>query len=303
MSSDFENYRIDKRQVRAAFERAAPNYDAVAVLQREVGNRVLERLQLIRTTPERILDIGAGTGLYTSALSKMYSKAHVVAVDIAEGMLKQTRQRMSLLQKLMRRQSLVCADAEMLPLVDRCADMVFSNLTLQWCIDLDRTFRDFLRVLKPGGLLMFSTFGPDTLRELRQSWRAVDDAIHVNAFIDMHDIGDALSRTGFADLVMDVEYITLTYPDIYTLMRDIKTLGAHNVTSGRRHGLTGKGRITQLAQAYENFRTKDGVLPLTYEVVYGHAWVPDLTTKQRAQDGVTKVPLEHLRRRPPSSTL
>lgn len=299
MSNDFDNYRVDKRQVRAAFERAAPNYDAVAVLQREVGNRMLERLQLIRIKPQRILDIGAGTGTYTSALSCMYSKAHVIALDLAEGMLKQTRQRMSLLQKLLRRQSLLCADAEKLPLVERCAEMIFSNLTLQWCGNLDHAFADFRRVLKPGGLLMFSTFGPDTLKELRHSWRAVDDVVHVNAFIDMHDIGDALSRAGFSELVMDVEYITLTYSDVYKLMRDIKTLGAHNVTAGRRHGLTGKNRLAKLALAYENFRTQDRLLPLTYEVVYGHAWVPDITAKQHAKDGVTKIPIERLQRRPP----
>lgn len=300
MNSDFEKYRIDKQQVRAAFERAAPDYDAVAVLQREVGNRVLERLQLIRIQPERILDIGAGTGHYTAALSNLYTKAHVVALDIAEGMLKQVRRRTGLWQKLLRRQSLLCADAEKLPLIEHCTDMIFSNLTLQWCNDLDSTFRDFLRVLKPGGLLMFSTFGPDTLRELRQSFRAVDDLVHVNAFIDMHDIGDALTRVGFSDLVMDVEHITLTYPDIYALMRDIKNLGAHNVTAGRRHGLTGKTRIKQLAQAYESFRTQENVLPLTYEVVYGHAWVPDTATLVRTKDGITKIPLERLQRRPAS---
>ncbi|MGD8617251.1 MAG: malonyl-[acyl-carrier protein] O-methyltransferase BioC, partial [Gammaproteobacteria bacterium] len=143
------------------------------------------------------------------------------------------------------------------------------------------------RVLRPGGLLLFTTLGPDTLRELRDSWAAVDGYSHVNLFLDMHDVGDRLVRARFADPVMDVERLTLTYPDVWKLMRDLKQVGAHNVTTGRPRGLMGKSHMRRLGAAYERYRT-DGVLPASYEVVHGHAWA--------ASDEVS-VPLERLRRR------
>jgi len=171
-----------------------------------------------------------------------------------------------------------CGDAEDLPLADNSVDLIFSSLTLQWCGELDRAFAEFKRVLKPEGLLMFSSFGPDTLKELRESWRLADmstdernEKMHVNDFIDMHDIGDALLRAGLSDPVMDVENFTLTYSDAYQLMRELKALGAHNVANARRHSLTGKTRLKNMVSEYENFRV-DGLLPATYEVVYGHAW-------------------------------
>jgi malonyl-CoA O-methyltransferase len=172
--------------------------------------------------------------------------------------------------------------------------MIFSNLTLQWCNDLDRVFEGFWRILKPGGLLMFSTFGPDTLKELRACWHKIDQFTHVNAFIDMHDVGDALMRHRFSEPVMDVERLTLTYQDIRTLMQDLKMLGAHNVTAGRRQTLTGKGRIQALTRAYESYR-HDGVLPASYEVVYGHAWIPANKEQDLHSGYETRIPLSHLR--------
>jgi malonyl-CoA O-methyltransferase len=174
--------------------------------------------------------------------------------------------------------------------------MIFSNLSLQWCNDLGQVLSEFCRVLKPGGLLMFSTFGPDTLKELRESWSKVDQYSHVNAFMDMHDIGDALVRARFANPVMDVERYMLTYPDLDKLMRDLKNIGAHNVMAGRPHGLTGKGRLRRLIAAYEAYR-KEGILPASYEIVYGHAWAPETTVQQKAQGGVVKIPLASLRGR------
>jgi malonyl-CoA O-methyltransferase len=171
--------------------------------------------------------------------------------------------------------------------------MLFSNLTLQWCGDLQQTFAEFRRVLKPGGLLLFTTLGPDTLKELRESWRQVDGAVHVNEFIDMHDIGDALVQTKFGDPVMDMEYLTLTYTDSLDLMRDLKVLGAHNVNPGRSSGLTGKGRIKAVQAAYEQFRN-DGVLPATYEVIYGHAWRPEQDV-QMTKGGTVHIPIDQLK--------
>ena len=270
----------DKRQMRRAFERAAAGYDAAAVLQQEVGRRLLERLDLIRFTPERILDAGCGTGACLPGLRERYGKARIVALDIAEGMLRAARARQGWWQRRRRPIVHVCGDVERLPLRDESVDLIFSNLTFQWCPDLPAVFAELRRVLRPGGLLLFTTFGPDTLHELRGSWAQVDDRPHVNRFPDMHFVGDWLLQTPFADPVTDVERITLTYDDVFGVMRDLKAIGAHNVLAGRARGLTGKQRLAAVQQAYERYR-RDGRLPVTYEVVYGHAWKADGGNTQR----------------------
>lgn len=271
--------KLEKKRVRASFDAAAEHYDDVAILQREIANRILERLDLVKLQPDTILDIGAGTGVATHALSKRYKKSQVIAFDLAPNMLKQARLRGNFFHKLVSRRGFICGDAEHLPFADNSIDLIFSSSTLQWCGDLDHTFSELKRIIKPGGLLMFSTFGPDTLKELKQSWQAADagsnENVHVHDFIDMHDIGDAMLRAGLADPVMDVENFTLTYPDAYQLMRELKTLGAHNVASDRRHTLTGKTRVKNMINAYETLR-RNGHLPATYEVVYGHAWVSEI---------------------------
>jgi malonyl-CoA O-methyltransferase len=269
MSADGAAYQVDKRQARLAFERAAPTYDEAAALQREVGRRLIERLDLIRLRPARILDLGAGTGEFSRALLRRYRKADVIALDLALNMLRRTRRRGG----WFRRPGCVCGDVERLPFAADSFQFIFSNLMLQWCQDLEPVFTELRRVLAPGGLLMFTTFGPDTLMELRASWEAVDGYTHVNRFIDMHDIGDALVRTRWAEPVMDAERITMTYREARTLMQDLKHLGAHNITAGRPRGLTGRQRLERVLQAYETYR-RDGLLPASYEVVYGHAWSP-----------------------------
>jgi malonyl-CoA O-methyltransferase len=282
----------DKRLVRAAFEKAAARYDEAAVLQREIGTRLLERLELMKLAPQRMLEVGSGTGFCSTQLAARYPQAQFIALDIAHGMLRNARQRFGWWQRLRRGPGFVCADAESLPLADAAVDLLFSNVTLQWCNDPEHTFAEFMRVLKPGGLLLFSTFGPDTLKELRAAWRTVDDAMHVNLFSDMHDLGDGLLRNGFADPVMDREDIVLTYSDARTLMRDLKTIGAHNVNRGRHSGLTGKNKLNAMLAAYEQFR-RDGRLPASYEIVYGHAWAP-LTPRQQRHDGTTTISFAQL---------
>ena len=257
----------DKVLARRSFEAAASAYDQAAALQLEVGQRLLQRLDLVRIQPERILDLGSGTGRCIPDLFARYKKAQIVALDIALPMLEHARRR----GRWLRRPFGVCADAEVLPFADSSFDLVFSNLMLQWCVNLEGVFAELRRVLRPGGLLMFTSLGPDTLRELRGSWQHVDGYNHVNAFVDMHDVGDALLRTRFADPVMDVERLTVTYPDVWKLMRDLKQIGAHNVTAGRPRGLTGKTRMQRLVMAYEQYRS-NGVLPASYEIVNGHAW-------------------------------
>lgn len=277
---------IDKRQARAAFSQAAPYYDEVAHLQREIGRRMLDRLSYIRHQPKVMLDVGAGTGETTMALKKYYKKGRIIALDFAMPMLHQVRKRGGWLG----RPSCVCADAEQLPLADQSVDMIFSNVVLQWCNDLQGTFSEFVRVLRPNGMLLFSTFGPDTLRELRTSWSQVDGHSHVSPFPDMHDVGDAMVQAGLVEPVVDVDRLRLTYDDVPSLMRDLKTLGAHNVTRKRPRGLTGKGRLQAMCEAYESFRMEDEKLPASYEVVYGHAWAP----KQRQVDGVTCIPVDQV---------
>ncbi|SCZ53323.1 malonyl-ACP O-methyltransferase BioC [Thiohalomonas denitrificans] len=285
--------RPDKARIRESFERAVDSYDAAAVLQREVGERLLERLDPIRMEPQRILDVGAGTGWCSEALAQRYRKAQIVAMDLAHGMVCRTRGRFGPLNRRLRGHRFACGDAEQLPFADARFDLVFSNLTLQWC-DLERTFAEFRRVLRPGGLVMFSTFGPDTLKELRASWAEVDREVHVNEFLDMHHVGDAMVNARLADPVVDMELLTLTYESVPALMSDLKSLGAQTVRGGRRPTLTGKSRLKALSEAYERFR-HEGRLHSTWEVVYGHAWAPDSVPQQHTSDGATGIRFEQLR--------
>ncbi len=268
-----DEFLIDKHAVRRAFNRAAPNYDASAVLQREVCQRMLERLDYIRLQPARLLDAGCGTGWGTRQLAQRYPEAQVVALDIAKGMLDVGRDRSGWWRKLFsgRRDFPVCADVELLPLSANSMKMVWSNLTLQWCNDLPATFRGLHHVLSAGGLLMFSTFGPDTLKELRSAFHGVDGHIHVSHFIDMHDLGDMLMHSGFAEPVMEMEIITLTYDNVKAVMQDLRSIGAHNSMLGRGHGMMGKAAWRHVLDNYESQR-RAGKLPATFEIVYGHAW-------------------------------
>jgi len=274
-----EEYLIDKRQIRRAFSRASAGYDAAAVLQREVCTRMLERLEYIKLQPERILDAGSGTGWGTRRLAQRYPAAQLIELDIAIGMLHNAQGRSGLWQKLFggAKQLQVCGDIEALPIGTNSLNMVWSNLALQWCNDLPSTCVELHRVLKVEGLLMFSTFGPDTLKELRQAFNGVDQHNHLNRFADMHDIGDMLVQAGFADPVMDMEYITLTYDDVRGVLQDLKAIGAHNATAGRGQGLMGKSAWARLLENYERLRS-NGKLPATFEVVYGHAWKPQPRT-------------------------
>ena len=264
-----DSYWMDKARVRASFDRAAQTYDAAAILQKLVRTEMLSRLDLVKIKPQVILDAGCGTGHGSFALQKKFSSVQVISLDIALGMLQKTQQQQPLLSKIFKQKNLICADIEHLPLANSSLGMVWSNLALQWCNDLDGAFNQIARVVQSNGLLMFSTFGPDTLKELRAATN--NGNTHVSRFIDMHDIGDALTRAGFSAPVLDVEHYTLTYDDVKAVMKDLKAIGAHNATAGRARGLQGRGFLQQLAQNYEQFRV-DGKLPATFEVVYGHAW-------------------------------
>jgi malonyl-CoA O-methyltransferase len=305
MVHDVDPMRLDPGQVRRAFERAAATYDAAAALQREVGQRMAERLDIIRLAPAAILDAGCGTGEALGELRARYPDALLFGLDVAYNMTAAAHRRVTSQRSLLRRllrpiapslgdsARLVCADVCRLPLKSASVDLVWSNLTLQWVNELPVAFAEFHRALSVGGLLLFSTFGPDTLKELRAAFAPVDRATHVSRFVDMHDIGDMLVHAGFADPVMDMEMITLTYADATAMMRELKAIGAHNATAGRPRGMMGRRRWHRVLAGLEAFR-RDGRLPATFEVVYGHAWKPE---PRVAADGRAIVRFEPRRAR------
>lgn len=258
----------NKQTIADSFSKAAINYEDSAFLQKEVASRLFERLELMNISPQTILDAGCGTGLCSRILNKTFSKAKVTGVDIAPGMIKQAKRGNGFFTKI----DYQIADIEQLPFNNHSFDLVFSSLTMQWLIDQKQAYTELNRVLKPGGLLIFSTLGPDTLMELKQSWQQVDQDIHVNDFLDMHIVGDHVHGASFDNTVMDRDIITLTYKTMLGLMKDLKAIGAHNMNSNRQRGLLGKTKFSKLQNAYEAFRWDDGQLPATYEVVYGHAW-------------------------------
>ena len=268
-------FTLDKRQARRSFERAAATYDAAAVLQDEICRRMLARLEYIKVDPSLILDAVSGTGNAIPGLAARYPRAGIVALDLALAMTQKTQARGPWWKQVLGRSRVfpVCGDMERLPLAPGRVGLVWSNLALQWMTEPQRAFAEMHRALVPGGLLLFSSFGPDTLKELRTAFEGVDRHSHVHRFIDMHDVGDMLVAGGFADPVMDMETVTLTYAGVRELMRDLKAIGARNMTQGRRTGLSGKTWLDAVARNYEAFR-REGRLPATFEVVYGHAWKP-----------------------------
>lgn len=263
------SHHLDKYHISQAFDRAAQRYEQYATIQKEIGEQLLNRLQWLNITPHAILDAGAGTGRLTGFLSQKYLTAQIYALDLSEHMLQQARQPLS--QPTSNRCVLICADAAQLPIVDDSIDLLISNLMLQWCNDMRAVLAEFARVLKPTGTLLFSTLGPDTLKELRQSWALVDGASHVNHFWDLHEIGDMLIQVGLNHPVMDVDWLTFKYADVFSLMRALKAVGAHNITAHRPRGLTGKNKLQAVLAHYEKYRLSEGLLPATYEVVYGYA--------------------------------
>jgi malonyl-CoA O-methyltransferase len=281
---------LDAHAARRAFHRAAGSYDEHAVLQHEVRARLLERLDYQALEPARVLDIGCGTGQGSQALQDRYPQAEVIALDWATGMLRDARGEQGEAAPVA-----LCADMQALPLAGRSMDMVFSNLAAQWSPDPERLFAEIRRVLRPGGLLLFSTFGVDTLQELRAAWATVDDEPHVSEFVDIQDLGDLLMALGFAEPVLDMEMLTMDYTDVMALMRDLKAIGAHNAVTGRRAQLTGKARLRRMLDAYEQFRAGDRY-PASWEVIYGAAFGPEEGQPFRSGQGeVAEFSLDALR--------
>ena len=269
---------IDKKATRRAFERAASTYDEHAVLEHEIESRLLERVDHLQQAPGMIADIGCGTGNAGSKLALRFEQAGIVALDWSTAMLRELCKSNTAMYLPL------CADMHALPLAARSVDLIFSNLALQWSNDLSVVFNEFRRIMKPGAMLVFTCYGPDTLYELKQAWRSVDEQPHVHDFPDMHDIGDGLMSAGFREPVMDVERITLEYPDVMALMRELKGSGARNTATKRRRGLTAEFRLRDMQQAYEQFR-KNGRYPASYEIIYGAAFAPTEGQPVRTADG------------------
>ncbi|NNF52184.1 MAG: methyltransferase domain-containing protein, partial [Gammaproteobacteria bacterium] len=251
-------YTLETTEVRRAANAAASTYDEAAALQAEVRKRLLERLDYVKLEPDVVLDLGAATGGASRSLGERYGDAQIVAVDFADRMLRRIAER----DLPAKAPGLLCADAVALPLASDSVDLIFCNLLLPWCNEPGRVLQECRRVLKPGGLFNFSALGPDTLYEMREAWSSVNGASHVHRFADMHDVGDAVVAAGFAEPVLDLEYITLCYRSVDGIMRELKACGAHNATAGRSRGLTGAGSLRLVESAYEKFRDADGRLPV-----------------------------------------
>jgi malonyl-CoA O-methyltransferase len=278
---------FDRFQIRRAFGRAAPDYSAVAVLQREVEARLLEQLEYLQAAPARILDVGCGPGRASAVLARRFPKAQTIALDLALPMLRRAG------GSRFRPRPRLCADAQALPLAEASVDLLFSSLCLQWVEDLPATLAGFRRVLRPGGMLLFSTFGDGTLDELRQAFAAADaGGAHVSPFLPLQRVAEAVLAAGFRDPVLDADRFTLTYPEPAVLMRELRAIGAGNALAGRRRTLTGKGRMQRAFAAYEALR-HDGRLPATYEVGYLQAWgpVPGQPRHERGQS-IASMPVQ-----------
>ena len=267
MAFPVDDRHVNARHIRRAFSRAARGYDASAHLARRIGSELVARLDVVRLQPDTVIDIGTGTGHCARLLEARYRRARIIGVDSAAAMAHEAAAH----RRWRSRQRYLVAAAERLPMADATAQLAVSNLALVWS-DCRRVFPELRRVLAPDGLLMFTSLGPDTLQELRAAWQTVDSMPHIHPFLDMHIIGDALIESGFAEPVMDMERVVVTYPSHDAALSELKGCGWQNVSPQRRPTLTGRNRFASFIKAYESYCGADGRWPLTFEVVYGHAW-------------------------------
>lgn len=278
------------KEIGNAFNQNAIHYEKAALVQHEIGERLFERLDYLKITPRFVLDLGCGTGVFTKRLKKKYPDAQIIGLDLARDMLLQSRKKQGFWNKW----SLINADMRALPFADGLFDLVFANQVIHWSDPLSDVIGELNRVMNPGGCLMFSTLGPDTFKELTAAWATVDSYAHSNHFIDMHDVGDCLMAERFLDPVVDMESLTVTYRELSKLVASLKAQGVRNINASRNPGLTGKGIWQAFEKCYQDYCTPEGKYPLTYEVVYGHAWKGE---QRRSGSGVeTFIPVSAIRR-------
>ena len=293
---------IEKHRVCEDLAQAADRYDAAAVVQHAVCERALERVDMLELQPGFILDVGSATGRGLKGLASRYPDSEMIACDLALPMLQYCREHHAAWYT----EQLVCSDAEQLPFAQESVDLVFSTSTFQWCADLPRALSECRRILRADGVLVFSTFGPDTLLQLRRSFAKVDDFQHVHEFIDMHHIGDMMVEAGFADPVVDMEMIEIQYQSVRQLLQDLKDTGSRGkFASGRSKptGLMGKEKYRSLVQAYEGYRRENGLLPASYEVIYGYARKPADHESEDAGRKEVRVPISGIGRHKPVTGL
>jgi len=276
-SADAPSKRLERKAVRRAFDRAASGGGDERVVAAEIARRMAARLDYVRLAPRHILDAGCGRAPAAQLLGKRFPAARLTGVDASFAMAQAARRGEPLLTRVKlalgigTNPIIVCGDMESLPVASASVDMVWSNLALAWVQDADLVFREFHRVLKEGGLLMFSTYGPDTLCELRSAFAAVEHRPHVHEFTDMHDLGDLLLANGFAEPVMDMEKLVYTFAEVAPMVRELQHSGQTNAMLDRRRGLMGRSVWNAMLAAYAR-RKDDGRIEASFEIVYGHAW-------------------------------
>lgn len=277
-----------------AFNAHARTYEQAAKIQYEIGERLFERLQYLKINPRYILDLGCGPGRYSAALKKYYPKAKIVGLDLALMMLNQAQSR----QGWLRKWSLVNGDMMHMPFADGLFDLVFANQVIHWGSSLTKLMAELNRIMNTNGCFMFSTLGPDTFFELKKAWSHADSFAHTFEFADMHDLGDILLSERFQDPVVDMEKLYVHYQSLPQLLHALRSQGVRNTNPGRNPGLTSKKSWQTFASAMDALRIPEGKYPLTYEVVYGHAWKGQ---QRRLNQGVeTLIPIDKLRRSRPS---
>ncbi|WP_264435332.1 malonyl-ACP O-methyltransferase BioC [Coxiella endosymbiont of Dermacentor marginatus] len=285
-----EPFIIDNQAVAKALEVVSEKYREEAEIFHVIADRLLERLNFIRLNPLRIVDFGVRMGYTTKALLEHYKKTDIISLDFSVSLLNRARDSIQRNSPKM-----LSAEYTLLPFADQSVDLIFSNLAFQWSLNLQKTLQECNRILQPGGFLLFSTVGPDTLQELRTSFS--DKKRHVHPFYDMHDIGDILTHLNFVDPVMDVERLTVLYPSVLQLIADLKSIGAHNAAQDRSRGLMGKSQWQKMLKAYEKWRDENHAIPATIEVIYGHAFRAEVTSSQRKQEQEILIPFNRIKRR------
>ena len=262
-----DNWTLRSVDVRRRFDRAAATFDSADFVHRVTRDGLLSRIEPMSVDARVVVDLGSATGSAIGSLKKRFRAARIIAVDLSAAMLQKALGRRSWFSRF----AAVQADARSLPFADDSVDVVFSNLLLPWIDEPAAAFGEVARVLREDGLFAFSTLGPDSLLALRLAWQASDDGVHVNRFLDMHDIGDALVRSGLRDPVLDVDRLSVTYDRPCSLFRDLTATGARNSLSRRRRSLTGRRRFDAMSSAL--FSGSDETpLSLDFELVYGHCW-------------------------------